>query len=295
MKRVTAIGEILWDIYPDKKRLGGAPFNFIYHVWKILGSSDFISNVGNDENGKEMLSHLSSIGFDISAISIDDIHPTGTVKVELDDNKIPHFKISSECCFDHLRLNDVSRNIFENETDILYFGTFTARKGVSRQTLLSLLNREDKKYFCDLNLRHNFYSKELIGEILQTCNVIKINQEELDKLKLFFSLEKENDRAIQQLFSKYNLELIGLTLGENGAVLFTRTENNFYKSGDIKVIDTLGAGDAFASIMCLGYLRNLQLADINKYANEFAAEICMIQGALPEDDTIYNKYRKIFS
>ena len=143
-RRITAIGEILYDVYPDRKRLGGAPFNFIFHVWKILGKANFISNVGNDENGREILSYLNSIGFDTKLISIDNAHSTGTVKVELDENKIPHFTISPECCYDFLTLNDEIINTIENNTDILYFGTLSQRSTTSRNTIQSLFGKNIK-------------------------------------------------------------------------------------------------------------------------------------------------------
>ena len=190
--KVTAIGEILFDIYPDKKRFGGAPFNFIYHVWKILGKVNFISAVGNDDNGKEMLAHLNSIGFDTQYITIDNEHPTGTVNVALDENKIPRFTMNPICCFDYMRLNDSTKELVEHGTDLLYFGTLSSRNKIARETTQSLCGKEHLKYFCDLNLRHNFYTKELVEETLCTCNVIKINYEELEILKTFFNLPQSN-------------------------------------------------------------------------------------------------------
>ncbi len=292
--RVTAIGEILYDVYPDKKRLGGAPFNFIYHIWKILGKAAFVSNVGNDENGQEMLSFLNSIGFNTNHIYIDKNNPTGTVQVKLSEDKTPQFTISPVCSYDYITLNDSTKQLIENETDLLYLGTLSTRSEISRNTILSLFGKPQLKYFCDLNLRHNFYTKELIEETLLTCNVLKINQKELDKLKQFFGLQQFNNRAIEQLITKFDLDLIGLTLGENGAELYTKNETNYYKTEIVNVVDTLGAGDAFAAILCLGYLYKMPIAEINKLANEFAADICSIKGALPNDNLVYEKVRKRF-
>lgn len=292
--KVTAIGEILYDVYPDKKRLGGAPFNFIYHIWKILGKANFVSNVGNDENGSEMLSFLNSIRFNTKHIYIDKKYPTGTVKVRINDDRTPQFTISPECSYDYITLNDADINLIENETDVLYFGTLSTRSEISRNTIQSLFGKPDIKYFCDLNLRHNFYTKALIEKTLLTCNVLKINQDELDKLKQFFVIQQFNNRAIEQLIKEFDIDLIGLTLGENGAELYTKSETNHYKTEVINLVDTLGAGDAFAAILCLGYLNKMPIAEINKLSNEFAAEICIINGALPENDSIYTKYKNIF-
>lgn len=290
---ITAIGEILYDVYPDRKRLGGAPFNFIFHVWKILGKANFISSVGNDENGREILSYLNSIGFDTKLISIDKAHPTGTVKVELDENKIPHFTISPECCYDFLTLNEEIINTIENNTDILYFGTLSQRSTTSRNTIQSLFGK-NIKYFCDLNLRHNFFNDTMIQEALRVSNVVKINYEEFQKIKKILNMEMNDELAMKNLCNKFNIDLLSITLGNEGAILYDKNNLSHYKARANKVIDTVGAGDAFAAILCIGYLLQMDLFSINKLANEFAAEICMIEGAVPEDDFLYQKYRKIF-
>lgn len=272
--------------------MGGAPFNFIYHINKILGKANFISSVGKDNNGNELLSLLTSFGFNTKAISIDKIHPTGTVNVTLDKNKVPIFKIASECSFDHLSLNQTAKRIINKETDLLYFGTFTTRKEFSRNTISSLLDLPGMKYFCDLNLRHDFFTKEFVEKTLQVCSVIKINQQELEILKRLFALPNDNFFAINLLIEKFNIELVGLTLGEKGSELYTASETDKFRRFEQEpVIDTLGAGDAFAAILCLGYLFKLPLKQINTLANDFALEICKIKGALPKNEKIYRKYK----
>jgi len=293
--RVTSIGEILYDIYPDKKRLGGAPFNFIYHISKILGNANFISSVGNDENGKEILLYLNSIGFNTKHIYIDKKYPTGTVQIKINEDRTPQFTISPESSYDYITLNDTTINLIENETDLLYFGTLSTRSEISRNTIQSLFGNPRLKYFCDLNLRHNFYTKELIEKTLLTTNVLKINIDELNSLKHFFDLDRSNNYAVKQLIKEFEIDLIGLTLGKNGGELYTKDEINYYKTEIINVVDTLGAGDAYAAILCLGYLYKIPIAEINKLANEFAAEICIIKGALPYKDLVYEKYRTIFN
>lgn len=291
---ITAIGEILYDIYSDKKRLGGAPFNFIYHIWKILGKANFISSVGNDENGKEILNYLNSIGFDTNYITIDNIHPTGTVKVKLDENKIPHFTISPECSYDFITLNERTNRLIEENTDILYFGTLTQRGEVSRNTLNSLFGKKIK-YFCDLNLRHNFFTEEMIVNALEVSNVVKINYNEFEKIKNMLKLNSKDESAIERLSNYYNIDLLCITLGKEGALLYNRKEFSKYKTEVKNIVDTVGAGDAFAAILCLGYLYEIDLHTINKLANEFAADVCMVEGAVPTDDSTYEKYREIFN
>jgi fructokinase len=294
LKNITAIGEILYDVYPDEKRLGGAPFNFIYHVWKIIGNAKFVSSVGDDANGNEMLNFLRSIGFDTSYILVDKAHPTGTVKVKLDENKIPSFVISPESSYDYITLNAEIQTLLNDNTEILYLGTLTARSEVSRKTVISTLGSKNVKYFFDLNLRHKFFSVELLEKMLTVGHVIKINEAELDKLINLFNLDSSKNTAVQQLITKFNIDLVAVTLGENGAELYTRDEMNKYNAEPVDIVDSLGAGDAYAAILCLGYLKNFPLAEINKLANEFALEICHVSGALPPDDSVYDKYRKIF-
>lgn len=292
-KNITSIGEILWDVYPDKKRLGGAPFNFIYHVWKIIGNAKFISSIGNDENGNEILGFLNHKGFPTKHITIDSNHPTGTVTVKLNEDKTPSFNISAECSYDYLMLNEDSKKLVETGTYILYFGTLSQRSETSRNTIQSLFGK-NIKYFCDLNLRHDFFSKDMIEKALITSNVVKVNEHELEKLKKLFQLNEESNRAIEQLSRSFNIDLICVTLGENGALLYDGNEFNNYKAEVKNIVDTVGAGDAFAAILCIGYLKNMKINQLNKLANEFAADICGVNGALPTTDSIYNKYIREF-
>ena len=295
MKNITAFGEILWDVYPDEKRLGGAPFNFIYHIWKILGKANFISSVGNDENGRGILSYLNSIGFNTKNIIVDEEHPTGTVQVVLDENKAPRFTPTYNCCYDFVKIEERMQKLIFQETDLIYFGTFSARSEIARKTLFSLLNQPNKKYFCDLNLRHDFFTGDLIEQALRSVNVLKINDAELSKLKELFSLPTNDNEACVSLLGKFDIELIGLTLGENGAYLFSKHESDYYVSEPTQIVDTLGAGDAFAAILCLGYLQQLPLKQLNRLANEFALEICKVNGALPGDNSLYQKYKALFT
>ncbi len=290
---ITSIGEILWDVYPDKKRLGGAPFNFIFHVWKLLGKGNFISSVGNDAYGSEILSYLDEIGFDHRYISIDEEHPTGYVKVIIDANKNPRFTISAESSYDYITLDQSSLQAIE-ESDLIYFGTLSQRNQVTRNTIKSLFGMK-KKFFCDLNLRHDFFTKEMIEAALHTSQVLKVNDHELEKLKKFFALSEDNNRAMEQLSNAFNIELVCVTSGENGALLYDGNNFSRYKTSNKKIIDTLGAGDAFAALLCIGYLFNMPIDEINKLANEFAADICGVEGALPANDDIYIKYRVAFN
>ena len=228
-KNVTAIGEILWDVYPEGKKLGGAPFNFIYHVWKISGNGNFISSIGNDKYGKEILSYLETKKFPADYIIIDSEHPTGTVTVKLLEDKTPQFTISAECSYDYISLNNKSNELIRKYTGLLYFGTLSQRSETTRSTINSLFGK-NLKYFCDLNLRHDFFSKDMIEKALNVSDVIKINSDELNKIKNFFSLNSRDREAVVQLNKNYNIDLICVTYGGNGALLYSNGEFNEHKA-----------------------------------------------------------------
>ncbi len=293
--KITAIGEILFDIYPEKKRLGGAPFNFIYHIWKINGKANFISGVGDDENGNEILSYLNSTGFNTKYIKIDVEHPTGTVHVKLREDKTPQFIISSESSGDFLELNESIDQLIKSQTDLLYFGTVSQRNKTTRSSINSLLGKPIK-YFCDLNLRHNFYTKNIIETALIASNIVKVNEDELNIIsKEIYESDPGSNFLIQKIIQDFKIDLLCVTRGENGLTLITKNDVDTYKINLPDPVDTLGAGDAYAAILCLGYLNNLPLKEINIIANRFAADICMVDGAIPAEDSIYSDYCKIFA
>lgn len=292
MKKISAFGEILFDIYPDSKNLGGAPLNFIYHINKLIGNGRIISQVGNDPLGREVVEFLDSQRLAADTIQIDTKHLTGAAMVSLDENGVPAFTIEENRAFDSISVDEDVINLVENETKCLYFGTLAQRNKVSRTSLQSLLNKRTK-YFFDVNIRQNFYTEEILFHSLKNANAVKLN---LDELKLLHKIFLEDDfdlhSSSKQMMKKFDIEMLAVTKGADGSVLFRGEETDEHKTEVKNVIDTVGAGDAFAAILCLGYLNNWNLKKINRLANEFAAEICIINGALPKDDKIYEKYKR---
>jgi fructokinase len=295
MPAVTAIGEILFDVYPTSKSLGGAPVNFLYHVFKLTGRGTIVSRVGHDVLGEKVRSFLAVNGIATNYIQNDHKHPTGITNVTLDEQKIPTFNIDTDRAYDFIEDTPQLQSLIENETDCLYFGSIAQRSKVSRNTIQSLLSK-NIKYFCDLNIRQNFYSEDIITRSIKAADVLKVN---IDELELLNNLLVGNEFDVMQtsfvLMSKYNIDLMAITKGSGGATLIKDEKTDHCKLEAKEVVDTLGAGDAFASILCVGYLYNWELPLINKTANEFAAEICKIKGALPEDDSLYEKINKKIS
>jgi fructokinase len=293
MYRITAIGEILFDMYPTFKNLGGAPLNFLYHIHKITNKGNIISRVGSDVLGKKVLDFLDRNNISTRFIQQDHLHPTGIAKVLIDENKQPSFIIDPERAYDYIEPTQELENLIKKETDCFYFGTLAQRSDVSRKVIHSLLNKGAKN-FCDLNIRDNFYNKKLIEMSLESTDVLKVNIDELKLLNnLFLPVPLVNEvfdinKTSGDIMEKFNIELLAVTLGGDGSALYRDGEYDYYKSKPVKAVDTVGAGDAFASILCIGYLRRMSLRRINKLANGFAAEICKTEGALSLNDNVYD-------
>ncbi len=293
MKKITAFGEVLFDVYPGLKKLGGAPFNFIYHIKKLTGSGNFISRIGGDENGDEIFWFMRSNFMSTRFIQIDNEHPTGAAIANLDENKIPNWKIAEACAYDFLEPEERLLELIENNTDCLYFGTLVQRCEKSKRTLRSLFGKK-KKYFCDLNIRQNYYSKEIIEESLKASDVLKLNDDELKLVNdLLIKSDADEINLAEIIAEKYEIELVCITQGERGAIIYLGGKTDYQKAETENVVDTVGAGDAYAAILCIGYLDGWDISKINKTACKFASDIVKIKGALPEDDSIYERFKKL--
>ncbi len=294
MDRITAIGEILFDVYPETKNLGGAPLNFLYHIYKLTGKGNIISRVGYDVLGNKAIEFLEKSGISTNYIQIDHKHPTGVTNVTLDENKIPSFNIDEDRAYDYIETNNKIEKLINENTDCLYFGSLAQRNNISSNTIQNQFGKEIK-YFCDINIRQDFYSKEIILKSLQAADVLKLNVDEL-KLINDMTLNKHflMGEVISALMEQFSIELIAITKGSEGSTLYFNGEINDYKHQAADAVDTLGAGDAFAAIICTGYVKNWNLEKMNKLANDFASEICQIKGALPTTDDIYNRIRREF-
>lgn len=291
MKRITSIGEILFDIYPATKKIGGAPFNFIYHIIKLTGQGSIISRVGDDENGREILSFLKEHGIPSEYIQVDTKYPTGLSIANLDQNKIPHWTIKENSAYDFIELNNEIESHINQNTDCLYFGTLAQRRTTSRTTIKRLFNK-NIKHLCDLNIRQNFYSIHTIEETLKAADVLKLNLDELKLLNdLLYGIHFKQDDVVKRISEQYNLELISVTMGEDGAIIYAGDKKNECRISVNDIVDTVGAGDAYASILCIGYLNNWDIEKINLFASEFAARITKIYGALPVNDDFYNNFK----
>ncbi|MDT3695259.1 MAG: carbohydrate kinase [Ignavibacterium sp.] len=289
---ITSIGEILFDIYPSHKKLGGAPLNFIYHIKKLTDNGNIISRVGKDVLGNKAANELKLADISLDYIQQDNLRSTGKANVTLNEDGEPKFNIDSDSAFDYIELNAENENLISSETDCLYFGTLAQRSEVSRNTIQSLFNR-GVKYFADLNLREKFFDEDILTSTLKAADFIKVNYQEMHTLNdLFLQSDYNTEKVAYELMERFGINMIAVTRGKDGSSIFENGKRFDYSSVDVKVLDTTGAGDAFSAILCIGYLQGQENTFINKLANEFANEICKLEGALPKNDRIYEEFRE---
>lgn len=289
---ITSIGEILFDIYPNHKRLGGAPLNFIHHVQKLTGNGNIISRVGRDVLGTKAIAEIEAAGINTHHIQTDKVYPTGVANVIIDENGVPNFIIEPERAFDFIEIDELAEELINTDTECLYFGTLAQRSEVSRKSIQSLFNK-GLKYFCDLNLRMDFYDEGVIESSLGSADFLKVSYEEMKLVNdVLLQSEYNTEKVAFELMDKYNIKLIAVTRGKDGATLFENGKRNDYTAVDLKVVDTTGAGDAFSAVLCIGFLQGLELPLINKLANDFASEVCKFTGAIPKTDRIYDTFRE---
>ncbi len=238
---IVCFGEVLWDVYQDQsKKLGGAPLNVAAHLHQLGTSSHIISMVGNDENGLEVKKEIEHYGLSSKYIGIDE-SPTGIVQVLLDNNGKPSYEILNPSAWDHILLMEESIDIVKNANALL-FGSLACRSDISYHTLLSLIKAANTKIF-DLNLRQQFYSKELIDTLLHHTDILKINDEEAALLCALFGIEMKD--FYEHITKVYNINMIILTRGADGAEIYVEGKLYEQEGFEVEVVDTVGSGDAF--------------------------------------------------
>ncbi len=293
---ILVFGEVLFDKFPDKLCLGGAPFNFAFHLTKLGLPVHFISSIGDDSYGKEIVNFGNRNGFPLSGVQKDPEHPTGMVQVTLDEKGSPKFEILPNRAFDFIGQNEFLNKLLVDEIPLIYFGSLAQRNPTSRKTLEYILNRCSfrSNFFVDLNLRAPFYDKELVKRNLERCDYLKISMEELEEIKKFFNLSGSVNQMGFQLLRQFKIGSLCITQGSNSNLLFDSGKEDPMicpvKSKD-KIVDTVGAGDAFSAMLAFGFLAGFPRKTILDRATEFATRICGIQGALPLHDSFYEPYR----
>lgn len=287
-KYVVGLGEALWDVLPDGRKLGGAPANFAYHAGQFGLNAIAVSALGEDKLADETIAQLEEKGLHYCMPRVP--YPTGTVQVELDDEGVPTYDIKENVAWDNIPFTPELQAIAEN-TRAVCWGSLAQRNVVSRQTIYKFLDATPKdcmKIF-DINLRQTFYTKEVICESMKRCNVMKINDEELIVIGRMFGypgLDIENKCWL--ILGKYDLDILVLTCGVNGSYVFTPGRVSFQKPPVVEVADTVGAGDSFTGSFCASILEGKSVAEAHKLAVEVSAFVCTQSGAMPDVKAYFN-------
>ena len=286
---ILALGEILFDIFPDYRRLGGAPFNFAFHLKQLGFPVRFVSRVGEDRNGKEIRAALKAHGFNPADLQVDPRRATGTVAVSLNNTGVPTFDILPNVAYDRIEFTPALGSLLE-DCALIYFGTLIQRTDRGFQNLQSILStrKSNTKCLYDINLRPGGYSRQVVRASLRHADLLKLNEEELDVLKAMHAKKRNEDLFVAFLREHYAIEQVALTRGYRGSTLFT-ADGRFETATPLveNIVDTVGAGDAFASVLAAGYLRGLPAPKTLTAATRLAAQLCTVAGAIPDGSDLY--------
>ncbi|MCK5821811.1 MAG: carbohydrate kinase [Bacteroidales bacterium] len=279
--QMAGIGELLWDILPDGRKLGGSPMNVAYHCQAAGIKSAVVSAIGNDKLGSEILEQVQEKEITRDFIQIYDNSPTGTVSVKLNQG-IPDFTIHPDVAWDEIqwnkKLEELARSI-----DAVAFGSLSQRNSVSRQTIQNFLKsmKPDSLRVFDINLRQQFHSKELLKETLELSNILKINNEELPVLAKYLNLKGTVNEQLHALINCYSLKLVAYTMGSEGSWLLSKDSFSDMQAPKVKIADTVGAGDAFTGVLIAGLLKGKPMKIIHQEASSVAGWVCSKAGAMP--------------
>lgn len=280
---IVGIGEVLWDMLPSGKQLGGAPANFTYHAGCLGAEAYVVSALGEDELGKDALQLFKSKLLSSQYVARDARYVTGKVTVELQGQGIPQYVIEENVAWDHIPFQAAYESLAAR-TNAVCFGSLAQRSPESRETIqrfLALAPPTCLKIF-DINLRQHFYSLEVIEQSLTVANALKVNEEELANLATLFQLSTNDKEIISSIFQKFDLQLLAVTSGETGSTLHTLNEHSFLPTPKVEVADTIGAGDSFTAAMVMGWLKNLPLKEIHQQAVALSGFVCTQHGAMPD-------------
>lgn len=280
---VVGMGEALWDVLPEGKKIGGAPANFAYHVSQFGLPSCVVSAVGDDDLGREIIENFTAKG--LKQLIADVPYPTGTVQVEIDQSGVPQYEIKENVAWDNIPYTERLESLAERTTAVC-FGSLAQRNVVSRNTInrfLDVVSRNEENLIVfDVNLRQGFYNKEILCNSMKRCNILKINDEELVIVSRMFGypgIDLQDKCWI--LLGKYNLKMLILTCGINGSYVFTPGNVSFQPTPKVEVADTVGAGDSFTAAFISSVLKGKSVSEAHSLAVRTSAFVCTEKGAMP--------------
>ena len=282
-KLIVGFGEALWDMLPEGRKIGGAPANFAYHVSQFGFSSCVVSAVGNDPLGDGIVADFEAKGLRSVVERVQ--FPTGTVEIELDSAGVPRYDIKEGAAWDNIpytaRLEELAAS-----TKAVCFGSLVQRTEVSRGTLAKFLDAMPQDgsalVVFDINMRQNFYSREVVCESLSRCNILKLNDEELELITPMLGLPGDSvEERCRAIIGEYGLKMLVLTCGVNGSYVFSADAQSFLPTPKVEVADTVGAGDSFTATFVASLLRGFDMAGAHRRAVAVSAFVCSQKGAMP--------------
>ncbi len=279
---IVGLGEILWDLFPDGKQLGGAPANFAFHAQCLGASGAVVSAIGDDGLGCDILARLDAMGLDRSHVAVEARHPTGTVTVALDDGGKPHYTIDEPVAWDFIPATDSVLDL-ASRTDAVCFGSLAQRASVSRATIRAFLAAVGPgciRLF-DINLRKPFIDRQVVVESLGLTDVLKLSDDEMPVLADLLNLPAAETEFLAAAIDRFGLDMVILTKGRHGSRLRTPKADCSRVGIETVVADTVGAGDSFNAAVVMGLLAGLDIERINDNANRLAAFVCSQKGATP--------------
>lgn len=279
--KIIGLGEILWDMLPTGKQLGGAPANFAYHVCRLGGNGWAVSAISDDELGREIKNTLSTKKLNTILEEVNE--PTGTVQVTLNAAGVPTYDITEGVAWDHIPFTESIGNLAK-ETSAVCFGTLAQRSPESRATIhkfIESMPAGSLKVF-DINLRQKYYDEKIISDSLRLADILKINDEELEIVSRMLCLTGTSEERCRAISREFNLKFVILTMGGDGSKVILEDSVHLSTPGKINIVDTVGAGDSFTAAFMLAYLRGESIENAHTLATEVSSYVCTKAGAMPE-------------
>ncbi len=290
---VVLFGEVLADVFPDRSVLGGAPFNVARHLQAFGLLPLLITRVGDDQLGRELVATMTRLGMTVEGVQHDPLHPTGQVIVHIEEGS-HRFEIPPDQAYDFIDVNDACRTALHAEPDLIYFGSLAQRQEVSFSALNNILQTVKSRRILDINLREPWYTTQRIQQSLSHAEIVKMNEDELDVIAGLLHIAGSNaHEQATAIIKQFSLQQLLVTCGAQGAWQLDADGNKLFQQGKNTIlVDTVGAGDGFTAVFITGTLRGWSSAVTLSRANAFAAALCGVRGAIPDDPEFYDSFLK---
>jgi fructokinase len=280
--KTAGLGEVLWDLFPEGEKFGGAPANYSCHCHSLGAETYVVSCIGADERGIKARQFLDTHGVDTACLAQSADHETGIVNVTLDEKGKPDYEIKEGVAWDNISMT-AKMEFLAPQLDAVCFGSLCQRSRTSRAAIEKFLagTKPEALRVFDINIRQTFFNDEVLSASLESANLLKLNDKELPVVAKLIGAGGSDEELLKTIIEKFDLKLAVLTCGPKGALMLTREDSSFVASPETNAVDTVGAGDAFAAAAVMGFLKGRPLEEINKHANEVAAFVCTQHGAVP--------------